>query len=75
MSDETIERSLGSLDAKLDAVLSAMIEFKSEVRTKSSDFERRVRDIEMKQSWVAGMAAAVGIIASLAAGWVKEHLK
>ena len=71
MSDDNTERFLGNLDAKMDSVLDAM----RLIRKDFHDHEARLRLIESKQSYVAGMAAAVGTGAALLASWIKDHVK
>jgi len=75
MSNETIERTLGGLDAKMDALMDSLTEHRVHSERRHEDHEGRIRKIEEKQTLVAGMAATVGVGASVAWGWLKEHLK
>lgn len=70
-SEEHIERSLGGIEAKLDTLLEAMRDSKETQK----NHDERLRQIENKQSWVAGMAVAVGGGASFAVNWLKDHIK
>ena len=71
MSGEHIERTLGNMEAKIDSLLSGMGDFRETIK----EHESKIRNMELKQSYVAGMAAAVGMVGSLVMGWIKEHVK
>lgn len=56
-----IHRTVGSIDAKLDNLM-----------TRQENHERRLRKIEFKHARMAGFAAGVALLASFAWSMVKE---
>ncbi len=61
MSNESIERTLGSLGAKMDLLLESIREHREDVSKKMQDYEGRMRILESKQSSVGWT-------------WVKDHI-
>jgi hypothetical protein len=70
-TEDRIASALGELSGQMGMVLESL----RDLREANAHTEQRLREIENKQSWVAGMAAAVGFGASFLGSWVKEHLK
>jgi hypothetical protein len=56
-------------------MIEKLAHFEERMERASGLHERRIRDMELKQSWVAGMAATVGAGASALYGWIANHVK
>lgn len=75
MSDENIQRTLGSMEAKIDSLTNLLHDMADRMDKRINHHDGRLRDMELKQSWVAGMATAVGAAASFATSWIKDHIR
>lgn len=60
MSDE-VQRSLGRIEGKLNALVDSFAEH-------STDMEKRIRKVENKQHWYAGIGTAAGSFIGLLTG-------
>ena len=68
--DETV-RLLGNLETKMDMVIQSHRDMKDSLK----GHDQRLRSLENHKSWLAGIAAAVGMGGSVAWDWMKQHLK
>lgn len=75
MNEDNTQRVLGKLEATMSALQSELKRIADQTEDLHKDLEVRLRKVEEKQTYVAGMAAAVGILASVGWEWIKSHFK
>lgn len=64
--DPEAARTIGRLEGKLDALTTIIGEIKEMVADKHGDLENRLRSLEQRQWWFAGVAAVIA--------WLAPHL-
>lgn len=74
-----INRAIGRLESKLDAVLNTVSEasnasaiWRKEFHDKNAELDGRLRTVENKLNWYAGIGVVVGFIATQAIAPIKR---
>jgi hypothetical protein len=77
VSHADIYHKLGSLEAKLDAVISSVIDYKSTLNTDMGEAFKRIRKLEDKMIWTIGAVAGLSIVVPLMLGAINNsfHLE
>ena len=77
VSHADIYHKLGSLEAKLDAAITSVIDYKTISQTSMNEAFTRIRKLEDKMIWTIGAVAGLSIVVQLMLGAINNsfHLE